>query len=230
MVDSVFLESSGCECDVTLDTWLKDALPMLPGVVRSVAARELVLTARHFFERTLAWRAVIEDINAVAGDKQYWQSPWDEFSNVIYVFGVAFKGNTLQPLVNKPMDATVQRTNLPTHFYTLNPPDSFYLYPQLETAQADAIDAWVALTPKVSVEHLPRIAFIKFYDALLDGLLARLLAHPNKPYTDMGQARERRISYSAAIATYKAEAKQGFVNGQEWMFPAGWRVGHSRRR
>lgn len=232
MVDAVFLEGAACECDVTLDTWLKDSLPLLPGIQRTMAARELVLAAREFFERTYAWRAVVENINAKAGDKQYWQSPYDQFSNVVGILGVAWKGNALDPLPQRPADrgrAEPSTSDSPSHFW-IDPahPDTFYLYPTLENDHADALDVYVALTPKQSVEHLPRIAAIKFYDAILDGFLARVLKHPNKPYSSPATAMLHRRSFLNWCARYNGQAKQGFSNAQAWTFPQGWKVRRKR--
>jgi hypothetical protein len=231
MVDAVFLEGAACECDVTLDTWLKDSLPLLPGIQRNMAARELVLAAREFFERTHAWRTVIEDINAKAGQKQYWQSPYDQFSNVIGILGVTWKGTPLGVLHERP--ASLGQTDpgvssSPTHYW-VDPahPDTFYLYPTLEADVDDVLDVYVALTPKQSVEHLPRVAAIKFYDAILEGFLARVLRHPNKPYSSPATAVLHRRSFLNWCARYTGQAKQGFSNAQAWSFPQSWKI---RRR
>lgn len=230
MVDSVFLEGTGCECDVTLDTWLKDSLPNLPGIVRSVAARQLVLAAREFFERTLAWQATIDNINAKAGDKQYWLSPYDEFSDVISVMAVVFRtdgadpksGRYLSPLPTRPPAGYT--TGIPLGYYAGAGPDAIYLYPTLDSDIDDALDILVALTPKQSVEHLPRIAALKFYDAIMDGFLARVYLHPSKPYSNLAAAAEHRRRFISQIGRYRGEVKGGYVHAQNWRFPGGWGV------
>lgn len=225
MVDTAFLDSSACECDVTLDTWLKDALPYVPGIDRDVAARELVLAAREFFDRTFAWTALIEGRDAKAGDKQYWLSPYDQYANVIGILSVSFDGVPLAPLPNKPRNAAAYTGNgTPNSYYTLNAPDSIYLWPRLEVDTADALDIHVALTPKQSVEHLPRIAALKFYDAILDGFLYRALRQANKPYSNPQLAAEYRRSFSGRCANAMAEAKGGFLQAQNWNYPGGWGV------
>jgi len=232
MVDSVFLEGAGCECDVTLDTWLQDTLPLLAGIDRNVASRELVLTAREFFERTFTWQTVVENINAVAGDKVYWQSPYDQYANAVGILGVAFKGNVLSPLAARPADRgrdNPSTSDTPTHYYA-DPgghPDTFVLYPTLQTSQADAIDVYLALTPKQSVEHLPRIAAIKFYDAIREGFLARCYMHPNKPYSSPAMGQVLRRNFIAQCGRYMGQAKQGYVQAQSWSYPQSWRI---RRR
>jgi len=233
MADAIFLDGAACECDVTLDTWLKDALPLLPGIERSVVSRQLVLTAREFFERTFAWQGLIENINAKAGSKQYWQSPYDQYSNVISVLGVSFNGTPLTPLPNRPPAAgraNPKTSDIPTHYYAApgGHPDAVELYPQLATDTDDALDFYVALTPKQSVEHLPRIAALKFYDAILEGLLARCFMHPNKPYSDPRTAMLHRRNFISQCGRYMGQAKQGYVQAQNWSYPPGWGVRRSQ--
>jgi hypothetical protein len=222
MVDSVFLEGTDCECDVTLDTWLKDTLPNLPGVNRSVAARQLVLAAREFFEKSLGWVARIDEINAKAGVKQYWLSPYDEYSNIVAVLGVAFLGQDLAPLPARPSRAST--SDRPSGYYVSAVPDAIELYPQLSQDVDDAICVYAALTPKQSVEHLPRVAAIKFYDAILDGFLARMYIHPNKPYSAPSLARTHRAKFLSEIGRIRGEAKRGFSGAPAWRYPLGWGV------
>ena len=225
MPDSIFIEGTGCECDVTLDRWLKDTLPMLPGAVRGVAARELVLACREFFERSYAWQTLIEDQNAKAGRKQYWLSPLDQYTNVVGVLGVAFNGEPLNKLIVRPLSRSSSTTsNKPYGFYMPDAPDSIELYPDLSEDASAALTYWVALTPKVSVEHIPRVAEIKYYDAILDGFLARMHMHPNKPYSSLTLAQARRKSFNSWIGRYAGQAKQGNVNAQNWVYPPGWGV------
>lgn len=226
MVDSVFIEGTGCECDVTLDRWLKDALPLLPGIIRGVAARELVLASREFFERSYAWQTLIEAQNARAGRKQYWLSPLDQYTNVVGVLGVCFNGTWLSPSVHRPIVAVGSSTtsDTPNTYYVPEAPDMVELYPDLTADVDSALTFHVALTPKVSVEHLPRVAEIKYYDAIMDGFLSRVFMHPNKPYSSGQLGMQRRRSFNHWIARYAAQAKQGNVGAQNWMFPSGWGV------
>lgn len=223
-VDSVFLEGSGCECDVTLDTWLRDSLGSIPGAVRSVAARELVLACREFFERSYAWQGRIEDQDAKAGREQYWTSPYDQYANVIAVMGVDFNGVPLGRYPFRPSRRSTDSSDTPVGFYAAPAPDAIELWPDLSSDVGDAITFIVALTPKTTVEHLPRIAEVKFFDAIMDGFLARMYMHPNKPYTDKQLANQKRKAFNHWIGKYMGQAKQGFVSAQNWVYPPGWNV------
>ena len=233
MVDTVFIEGSGAECDVTLDTWLKDSLPNLPGALRSVAARELVLAGREFFERSYAWTDMIENQNAVAGRKQYWTSPFDQYSNVIAVLWVAFRGIDLARFPRRPSRRTNDsgvpndEADLPTGYYADVAPDAIELWPDIAEGTQNlegVLTFHVALTPKTTVEHLPRIAEIKFYDAILDGFLARMYMHPNKPYSSPQLAAAKRQNFNHWIGRYMGQAKGGYITAQNWSFPPSWGV------
>lgn len=230
-VDEVFLEGSGCECDVTLDHWLRDTLPDLPGAVRRVAERQLVLACREFFERSYAWQGMIENVTAKVGRTQYWQSPFDEYANVVAVLGVDFNGTPLGRLPMRPPtdNKTDTGQNVPTAFYADVAPDSIELYPDIaleatEESLSQALTFRVALTPKTTVEHLPRIAEIKFYDAILDGFLARMYMQPNKPYSSPALGQAKRRAFNHWIGKYMGQAKQGYVSAQNWSFPSTWGV------
>jgi len=215
--DSIFLEGSGCECDVSLDTWLRDALPQVPGIVRSVAARELVLACREFYERSLSWRTTIGPVHARSRFLQYYQSPYDDYTNVVAVLGVEWKGRPLKKLVRQP--TLDWESSDPTHYWITDVPDAVGLWPKLRADTDNALHFHVALTPKQSVDHLPRIAAIKHYDAILDGFLARVWSHPSKPYSNPAEAERRRTRFVAAIARYSGEAKTGYAAAQNWSFP-----------
>lgn len=218
MTDSIFLEGTGCECDVSLDTWLRDSLALIPGITRAVAARELVLACREFYERSLSWRVTIGPVHGRAAMLQYYQSPYDDYSNVVAVLDVSWKGCPLKRLPRRPTLEDWESTD-PTHYWVVDVPDAVALWPRLNADTDEALHFYVALTPKQSVDHLPRIAATKHYDAILDGFLARVWSHPKKPYSDPAGAAERRLRFVSAIGRYAGEAKQGYAGAQSWSFP-----------
>ena len=51
----------------TFEQLLNDLIPQTPGIIRSVALRELRLAAREFFEKSYAWTVLVEDIDVTSG-------------------------------------------------------------------------------------------------------------------------------------------------------------------
>jgi hypothetical protein len=146
---------------------------------------------------------------------------------VIAVLGVDFRGQTLGRYAVRPpqnLTADVQTSDIPLGYFADPAPDAIFLHPPLAQDVDDALTFRVALVPKPTVEHLPRIAEIKFYDAIADGFLSRMYMHPNKPYSAPALAMQKRKSFNHWIARYIAQAKQGYVGAQNWVYPPEWGV------
>jgi hypothetical protein len=217
---TITVEGSGHECDVKLDTWLKDILPHTPGLVRKVAKRELILTAREFYERSCAWRVVVGPKNMIADKRRYVMSPYDAYADVVKVLSVEFEGMPLMPVERRPqiIDRMDQTSDI-ARYYWLEAPDYVRLEPVPQTSVASSLTFYVVLTPKQTVSHLPRIAATHHYDALLDGVLGRLFSHPAKPYSNPDLAQYRLTRFRAAIGSFAGMAKVGYSGAQAWNFP-----------
>ena len=213
----------------TFDTLLKDTIPQTPGIIRSLALRELRLAAREFFEKTFTWTKIISNVTGPAGKVDIVVDDSDSNTKVISVLGVAAgttaaqRGAQLTPLGQKP---TLDETSdgAPRNFFITSAPDHFQIFPYLNTAKTNFLDVTVALIPSFTATALPRQVTDLYYDALIDGYLARVYKHPNKPYSARALANDHRAKFLASIGFYMAKRKQGFNNSQQWVFPGGWQV------
>jgi len=222
------------EYTAELDTILQDTIPQLPGVVRAVAERELRLTMREFFERSYAWRTLIT-VDAPEGDTAILlddSNDLDTNSDVIGILQVRFDANPggqndarrpLSPIGKKPAYGSTS-SQCPQGYYMTSNPDEFKLHPSLTTAVAGGLEVDVALTPKLDVTDFPRQIISKFYDAIVEGFLSRMYAHPNKPYSAPALAVFQQQNFKRRIGYYNAQAKQGYNNSQVWSYPRGWGV------
>lgn len=217
----------------SLDTFLKDTLPLLPGIVREVAERELRLAMREFFERSYAWRNTFTDIDAPAGETPVLldsATTGDVNSEVVAILRVKWhqggnetSGQYLSPISHKPAKSMTNQ-GVPYNYYMTSNPDEFVLYPHLDTAQTDALEVDVALMPTMTATVLPRQVQSKFYDAILEGFLARVYMHPNKPYSAPALGMQMRQNFSRRIGYYMAQAKAGYDHSQQWRYPGSWGV------
>lgn len=218
MSNTVVVESSGHECDAKLDTWLRDILPRTPGIVRKVAKRELVLACREFFEKSCAWRTVVGPKNMVANKKNYYTGPYDAYTDVVRVFSVELQGQPLSVMLRRPSGVEPEAT-VPHSYYIGETPDHVRVWPMPNSSLTNALTFYLALTPKVTVTRLPRIAQTHFYDAILDGVLGRVYAHPAKPYSNATLGQYHLNRFRAAIGNYAGEARKGFGEATSWGFP-----------
>jgi hypothetical protein len=200
----------------SISIWLKDILPRTPGVVRSVAARELILAAREFYRDSTYWRAVVESTYWDAGDYAFTVPSPDTGAEVLQVLSVEVNGQDLTSKVERPQGD--RGTGTPTLWFPTGP-DTIEVWPTPDMYE-DAMRVRVILIPVVGATTLPDVALKKHYDALLDGVLGRLYAHPAKAYsnTDLGTYHLNR--FRAAIATAAGEVKQGGFAGQNWRYPS----------
>jgi hypothetical protein len=213
------------------DTILQDTIPELPGALRAVAKRELRLTLREFFEKSHAWVTTVEGIALPAGKVPVQIDDGDVNTEVIGILrlsiGNATDGYTeLAPLPKRPLG--VQTGTKPTCWYTSSNPDEFIQYPYPDIAPTDVAVADVALIPAFDTELLPRQITLKFYEAVVNGFLARMYNHPNKPYSAPAAAGGHRLAFVTAIGYYAAQRKQGYNGAPNWRFPPGWHVAKAR--
>lgn len=201
---------------VAVSTWLQDILPRTPGLVRAVAKREFMLACREFFEQSFAWREVLGPSSVVAGTASYPQSPVSADILVAGILSVEYGGRSLYPRSRKPAGEVL--TGLPDSYYIDNV-STVVLCPTPLADAASVLNVYVALTPNLTSLVLPDIADTLFRDALLDGVLARLYAHPAKPYSNPLLAQHHAQRFRAAMGNYTGRAKTGQTGVAPWQFP-----------
>jgi hypothetical protein len=203
---------------ISINVWLKDLLPRTPGVTRSVATREFRLAAREFFAQSRVWREVVAPFSIVTGDAEQTPVPTDTGnSEGVAVDAVEFNGRPLTKLGGRPAgdDANGQT---PWGWYSPSP-GAISLWPTPTQDITDALRFRISLIPTILAAELPDWVFQRHYDALLDGTLGRLYAHPAKAYSNLTGADYHLRRFRTAIQQASADAKQGNNGSQNWAFP-----------
>jgi len=199
----------------SISIWLKDILPRTPGVVRSVAKRELINTAREFYRQSTAWREVCESVFFADGDYQYTVVPQNAESEVIQVVSVEVNGIPLDGKVERPVGDRGAGT--PRYWYPTGL-DTIEIWPTPEQYD-DEVRVRAILIPTDAAVTLPDMAYGKHYEGILDGVLGRLYGHPAKPYSNPSIATYHLNRFRNAIGEASAEQKQGGFAGQNWQYP-----------
>jgi len=200
---------------VSISVWLKDILPRTPGIVRAVAKRELINTAREFYRQSGAWREVCESVFFADGDYQYTVVPESADSEVIQVTSVEVNGIPLTALTERPLGDRDDGT--PTIWYPTGLA-TIEIWPTPEQYD-DEVRVRAILIPADTSTTLPDSAYAKYYEAMLDGVLGRLYGHPAKPYSNPTLAEYHLRRFRNAIGEATGEQKQGGFAGQNWQFP-----------
>ncbi len=214
--------ASGAEGQANLNLWLKDVSVYVPGIHRSVLKRQLILACREFFEQSWAWRQTLGPLNIVANQPTYMLSPFNSTTDVVGVLGVTINGIPIYALPEEPSyppsTTPLQTVNLPAGYYMLRP-DVLALAPVPNPTTPQTMKVLCALKPKSSVSQVPKIAVTNFYDAILAGVLYRLLNQPAKPYSNPALSMYFESRFRTLIGTYAGKAKTGFNNSATWRFP-----------
>ena len=213
-----------------IENVVKDTVPQLPGIIRSVVARECRLAMREFFEKSLAWTTVVENVAIPDGDVAIQVDDGDANTAVISILRVEIGDATdgyqlVRPLGRTP-DKVEGTQSTPWGWYVTSNPDELKLNPYQDGATTKDLRVTVALIPAFDIDindtTLPRQITLKFYDAILNGTLARCYMHPNKPYSQPVLGQQMRHNFLRQIGYYAAQRKKGFNNTPMWSFPRGW--------
>lgn len=200
---------------VSISVWLKDILPRTPGIVRAVAKREFINTAREFYRQSGAWREVVESTFFADNDYQYTVLPEAVEGEIIQITSVEVNGIPLTRVTERPLgdrpDGT-PTTWFPTGLNTVE------IWPTPEQYD-DEVRIRAILIPTDTAVTLPDAAYAKHYEALLDGVLGRLYGHPAKPYSNPALAEYHLRRFRNAIGEAAGEQKQGGFAGQNWQYP-----------
>jgi hypothetical protein len=218
---NVTVQSSGGEGYSNLKVWMRDVAPWVPGVHRSVLKRQLILACREFFAESYAWQGDIGSVSVVPGQGTYTLSPFNSYTDVVGVGGVAANGVWIKKFTQRPAPFPgVNSGNFPVGWYLLRP-DIVALYPTPANPLPSPITLQfhVALKPKSTTEQIPLIAQTHFYEAILAGVLYRLLNQPAKPYSNLELAAYWEKRFRSYIGEYAAKAKTGYNGGGGWSFP-----------
>ncbi len=221
MTQDAQVVASGAEGQANLNLWLKDVSVYAPGIHRSVLKRQLILACREFFEQSWAWRATIAPIPIVIDQPTYMLSPFNSTTDVVGVIGVSINGIPIAPSAEKPIHVPgfpALSNNFPSSYFMVRP-DIIALDPPVSVMPSPLnMSVLCALKPKSTVKQVPHIAVTNFYDAILAGVLYRILNQPAKPYSNPTLSAYFESRFRTLIGTYAGIAKQGFNKGASWRF------------
>lgn len=184
---------------VTIEDIYGPARLACPGVVAANLELELYSVLDEFFTDTAVW---VEEVDFDTEDevKEYTIIPTD---------GVIIR---LMNCVNSDETPVSARFALP---------DTLIL--GFEPSSVETLTANVALKP-LTTEDIDRCApewvYSMYSDALADGLKARLMVQPAKPYTNAALAAYHHRKFRNVVNTVKNEVLQRYTfRSQGWQFP-----------
>jgi hypothetical protein len=205
---------------LSTNVWVESLQARLPSASEALIRTELGYAINEFYAQSNAWREQVGPFQIQANRDLVWLNPVDQYSTVKYVFGAWLEDESgtrtyLTPLLVR--DTTVQASK-PTHFHCTDP-YVIRLWPKPDQDYGAILWVDATLVPLPDATRLPNVAVSHHFEAILEMALARILAIPNKPWSDPLMAlkyaqtsRRRAIQFRdiAARGYTKTDAVQRF--------------------
>lgn len=180
----------------------------VPGALEDVMKLELYNVVRDFLDGTDAWQEDIP-VHVQADRKTYYLSASGEVArlkSLVDSNGLPVRGTMAEPGV-----LILERAPSKTDTYT----------------------ATVSILPNgVNSDGFPDMPdwiSSKYYMTLVDGLLARMLSHPAKPYANAALAAVHNSRFESGVGVASAHVQHAnLASAQAWRFPRGF-IAPSRR-
>lgn len=184
---------------------MDDARVALPGATDAGIQRELWGVVNEACREGWIWHEVVP-VLIVAGQLQYTLAPAG--TEVVFVLNVG----------HETLDLSNTLIEFGKLFFTVTPTaaDAAGLPLLASLVLAPAVDAASSLEGLI-----PEDMWRTFHQLWLHGLLARMMAHPAKPYSNATLAVFHRRSFNRDLVEARLRVRTGGVPGiQTWRFPA----------
>ena len=177
-----------------LESIRQAAMVRLTGATPDVVDLESRWVVSDFLTRTRVWRKMVA-ITPTPGVDEYAVPGIQNYESVVIITEAAYKDRTL--LLAKFPVSTMQ-DGLPTAVMLVND-RTVGVYPAPTADVTDTIDLELAFTLLPASENPIPAVVRPYHDTLLEGVLARMYAIPDKPYTNLRLAPAEQAAYDRSV-------------------------------
>ena len=184
-------------------------LPHVIGCPLPLVDLELRTAARHFFERTRAWRQWLDPITALDSVRQY-----------ILVLPAGTEAVRVEQATKDanpmPVEGYLQMHKDPARHATtsagLSSPDRASIWLARDPTAGAQIQVQLSLRPSDAADGLPDHLAAQYDQAIADGALAALRDLDAQPWANPQAAMKRRLAFDQAIDTTSALVFRSHTN------------------
>jgi hypothetical protein len=196
------------------ESYLADVLPDVPGVPEAAAILAIRNTAIDFCIKTRIWRETLAAVNVVAAQANYVCAPATPNTSIVTVL---YGWLSDQPLNGPMSDDDLDMRGFQWRTQTSDTPDSFTLPDPgtmrligIPTANiAAALVARVALKPTQTATDASDFLFNDWHEEIGHGAKARLMAIPNKEWSNPNAVLYHVNQYKSALTRGRTKALKG---------------------
>lgn len=188
---------------IPVERLLNNARVRCPGVLNDAMQIELYTVFDDFFRRSTVWR---EKIGLIIQENMSTYTIEPFAGQIVRMFGVHNLDDTAYRGGFMPAPGILKFVTLP------NVGQNLLVDVMLTVEETDTTSNLPVVPPDLIAQH---------HAVLLDGLLARLMSQPNKPYTNLQLAALHNMNFRSGCSRARNEVTQSrVVGGAAWRFPS----------
>lgn len=203
----------------TLESFLPEILPDVPGCTSDMAIRALRNTIIEFCEKSLIYQDTMDAVTVLQGITDYDLEPPKDY-RIQKIMKVWYLGQELEALAPDSIGVPdAYRTSItgynpssgPPAGYTQKDVDTFTILPIPDQKYVASITMRVALVPLRTVTEVVDFLFEIWGETLGFGAKARLMLTPGKPYSNNEAANFNQVRYMTGLNDARQRALRGNV-------------------
>lgn len=198
---------------ISIDDFLDDVMPYLPGCTEFLAMDRLRFAAIEFCRRTFVSQETIEELDLDADEPELNIPAPNNSVRVYRIMWIKSPHRTLTPapkqmLTNRSRDwANGATADWPTSYVRLSN-DTVYLIPVPLKAKDGVITAHIACIPTRDASKFDALLIDEHREAIAAGALSRLLIMRKEPWYDGASAQQYAIDFASEISTARASVNK----------------------
>jgi len=198
---------------ISIDDFLDDVMPELPGCTEFLAINRLRFAAIEFCRRSLISQETVEELDLDQDEPELVISAPNNSVRVYRIMWIKSPHRTLtpaskQPLTDRSRDWTTFGTaDWPMGYVRLSS-DTVHLIPTPSEDKSGVITAHVACIPTREATKLDVILIDEYREAIAAGALSRLLNMGKEPWYDPSSAQQYAIDFASEISNARASVNK----------------------
>lgn len=198
----------------------------LPGALDPAIELAFQNTMREFFQQSLVWQEELK-VRCLNGRETYPLDNYLRHGRVQWVKSVGLDGAAMGPVANPSDCAPPKEPGVPNKYsIAQNSKITVYPEPKFDDTDPHYLCAHVALVPPpgtitaAGCGAIPADILMTWYDAILYGVMGRMMSQIAKPYTNLPVAATRLRQFKGKITEGRDIASRGSTfSPTPWRFP-----------
>ena len=205
---------------ITAASFIKDALVQLPGATEDLIQHQIEAVLREFCEDGWAWPYACSSVDITHSNAgRVYLDPLPNDTRVGYIHSVRFSENVppLRQLTSPPR--YLGKPARPRYFM-LEEPGTLLLYPAPDKDYLESLSVDLTVIPIDADTVLPDFFWTHHRDAVLSGVLGRMMVMPSKPWSSAPTGIMNQRRFRNFVKRSRATSGQRWgMDVQNWMFP-----------